>query len=69
MLACALEQLSVVYLATFCFWVRTSEGGVRRNTSLPENIFPSDLWEIHNMEFSLYTRVPSPRLYFYIVRK
>lgn len=26
---------------------------------MPENIFPSDLWEIHNMEFSLYIRIPS----------
>lgn len=43
--------------------------GVRRKTSMPENIFPSDLWEIHNMEFSLYTRVLSTRLFSYIIRK
>lgn len=69
MLACALEQLSVVYLATFCFWVRTSEGGRGGIAAMLENIFPSDLWEVHNKEFSLYTRVPSLRLFFYIVRK
>lgn len=45
------------------------KGGWGGIASLPENIFHSDLWEIYNMEFSLYTRVPSPRLFFYIVRK
>lgn len=34
---------------------------------MSENIFPSDLWEIHNMEFSLYTRIPRPRLLFFFL--
>lgn len=41
-------------------------GGI---ASMPENIFPSDSWEIHNMEFSLYTRIPSTKLFFHIERK
>lgn len=36
---------------------------------MPENILLSDLWEIHNMEFSLYTRVLSTRLFSYIIKK
>jgi len=36
---------------------------------MPENIFPSDLWEIRNIVFSLYTRIPSTELFFYIERK
>lgn len=58
----------LVYIWQHFGWgpVKGRWGGI---ASLPESIFLSDLWEIHNMEFSLYTRVPSPWLFFYIVRK
>lgn len=36
-----------------------------RIASMPENIFLFDLWEIRNMEFSLYTRIPSTKLFFW----
>lgn len=36
---------------------------------MPENIFRCDLWEMHNMEFPLYTRIPSTKLFFYVERK
>lgn len=32
---------------------------------MPENILHSDLWEILNTEFSLYTRIPSTKFLFF----
>lgn len=65
MLVCALEQLSCIF--GYVLFLGEDQWGVGgERTSMPENIFSSDLCGFYNKEFSPYSRIPNN---FYVERK